>query len=117
MDSGPELRVQGGVSLPHANPYSRVLRDGEPTAGRRSCLVPGEEEQRGLFWLKAAGGRGRVLRAQTPSGEGAGGWGPERLDFEGRQRGWTPGSEGEGSWGLGSGVSAAEGSGAQTGAR
>lgn len=45
---------------------------------------------------------GRVLRTQTPGySEGAGGWGPELLDFDGRRRGWTPGSEGEGSWGLG----------------
>lgn len=35
MGSGPELLVQGGVSLPHANPQSRILREGEPRAGRR----------------------------------------------------------------------------------
>lgn len=42
MESGPELQVQGGVSLPHTNPHSWVLREGEPTAGHR--LVPGEGE-------------------------------------------------------------------------
>lgn len=116
-----DLEGKGAVALsswfraesrchPPPPPDSRVPREGEPGAG---SLVPGDGEQRGLFWLKA----GEVLRAQIPSSEGAGGWGPGLLDFEGRWWGWTPGSGGEGSWGPGSGVSMAEGSGAQTRAR
>ena len=88
-----------------------------PEGGGAYGLPPSGPRGRGAersVLAQSGGGRGRVLRAQTPSSEGAGGWGPE-LDFEGRRRAWTPGSEGEGSWGSGSGVSAAEGSGAQLG--
>ncbi|XP_025124924.3 cytochrome P450 2F2 [Bubalus bubalis] len=45
MGSGPELLVQGGVSLPNANPYSRVLREGEPTAAASAVWSQGKSSR------------------------------------------------------------------------
>lgn len=46
MGSGPELLVQGGVSLPNANPYSRVLREGEPTAAAAAVWSQGKSSRK-----------------------------------------------------------------------
>ena len=59
MGSGPELLVQGGVSLPNANPYSRVLREGEPTAAAAAVWSQGKSSR-------------KVCSGSTRLGEGSG---------------------------------------------